>query len=116
MKKNPQHTVPTIDDDGYILWESRAIAIYLVEKFFPNGHSIYPKDAKSRALINQYLHFDVIFYQRLRLVAVSIQIQTMFCCLIIINCDRFDSNRPGTLVKHLLRMKLGQKCSKVWIY
>lgn len=74
MKKNPQHTVPTIDDDGYILWESRAIAIYLVEKFFPNGHSIYPKDAKSRALINQYLHFDVIFYQRLRLVAVSMQI------------------------------------------
>lgn len=69
---NVQHTVPTLNDNGFILNESRAISIYLVEKNFPNGHSLYPNDEKQRAQINQLLQFDCgTFYTRIRAVAVS---------------------------------------------
>ena len=45
---NPRHTVPTIVDDGYALWESLAILEYLDERF-PSGAKLYPGDAKARA-------------------------------------------------------------------
>ncbi len=55
---NPQHTVPTLDDNGFIVWDSHAICTYLIDKYGKNDH-LYPRDNCVRARINQRLYFDV---------------------------------------------------------
>ncbi|KOC67019.1 Glutathione S-transferase 1 [Habropoda laboriosa] len=57
IKINPQHTIPTLDDDGFILPDSHAIICYLVDKYAKDD-SLYPKDLQKRALVNQFLHLD----------------------------------------------------------
>ncbi|XP_013139440.1 PREDICTED: glutathione S-transferase 1-like [Papilio polytes] len=57
LKKNPQHTVPTLEDDDFYIWDSHAIAVYLLTKYSKNT-TLYPSDPKQRAIIDQRLHFD----------------------------------------------------------
>ncbi len=52
---NPRGTIPAIDDDGVVLWESHAIMIYLCEKH--GWRDLWPEDLVARAQVNQYLHF-----------------------------------------------------------
>lgn len=46
-KLNPNGLVPTIDDDGFILWESNAIVRYLAAKHAAG--TLWPTDLKVRA-------------------------------------------------------------------
>uniref|UniRef100_A0A4D5R9W2 Glutathione S-transferase 1-1 n=1 Tax=Scolopendra viridis TaxID=118503 RepID=A0A4D5R9W2_SCOVI len=55
---NPQHTIPTIVDDGFALWESRAILAYLANKYGKDD-KLYPKDAQKRGKVDQMLFFDM---------------------------------------------------------
>ncbi|XP_039479961.1 glutathione S-transferase 1-like [Drosophila santomea] len=57
LKINPLHTVPVLDDNGFYLSDSHAINSYLVSKYGRND-SLYPKDLKKRAIVDQRLHYD----------------------------------------------------------
>ncbi|KAH8401565.1 hypothetical protein KR009_006525 [Drosophila setifemur] len=57
LKMNPQHTVPVLDDNGTVIWDSHAVATYLVDKY-GKSDELYPKDLTTRARINQRLFFD----------------------------------------------------------
>ncbi|KAH7960418.1 hypothetical protein HPB49_019301 [Dermacentor silvarum] len=51
---NPFHKVPAIDDDGFVVYESNAIAYYLLRKYAPES-DLYPTCIKTRTRIDQVL-------------------------------------------------------------
>ncbi|XP_055921903.1 glutathione S-transferase 1-like [Eupeodes corollae] len=57
IKMNPQHTIPTLDDNGVIIYDSHAICSYLVGKYGKDD-KLYPKDLAKRANVDARLHFD----------------------------------------------------------
>ncbi|XP_016984873.2 LOW QUALITY PROTEIN: uncharacterized protein LOC108048611 [Drosophila rhopaloa] len=73
LEKNPQHTVPTLEDDGHFIWDSHAIIAYLVSKY-ADTDSLYPKDLLQRAVVDQRLHFEsgVVFADGIRRISKSV--------------------------------------------
>ncbi|XP_014296199.1 glutathione S-transferase 1-1 [Microplitis demolitor] len=66
LKINPQHTIPVLDDNGFIVSDSHAISTYMIDKYAYNDN-LYPKDLKKRTLVNQRLHYNS---------------GVLFCCLL----------------------------------
>ena len=50
---NPNGRVPTIDDDGFVLWESNAIVRYLAAKH--GAGSLYPASLQARANADRWM-------------------------------------------------------------
>jgi len=50
---NPNGRVPTIRDDGFVLWESNAIVRYLCRRY--GGGSLLPRDESQYALADQWM-------------------------------------------------------------
>ncbi|EKM78390.1 hypothetical protein AGABI1DRAFT_60571 [Agaricus bisporus var. burnettii JB137-S8] len=51
--KQPFGQIPYIDDEGFILYESRAICRYLEDKYPNQGTKLIPSDIRQRALFEQ---------------------------------------------------------------
>ncbi|MCG6952353.1 MAG: glutathione S-transferase family protein [Betaproteobacteria bacterium] len=63
-KMNPNGLVPTIDDDGFILWESHAIVRYLSAKHGAGG--LWPTDLRVRADADRWMDWAFTFAAALR--------------------------------------------------
>ncbi|KAH7883395.1 glutathione S-transferase [Phlebopus sp. FC_14] len=60
VEKQPFGQVPYIDDDGFILYESRAISRYLIKKYPNQGtQGLIPTDPKAEALFEQAASIEV---------------------------------------------------------
>lgn len=56
-KINPMHQIPTLDDNGVIVWDAHAICTYLVTKYAKND-KLYPKDIVMKTQVDERLYFD----------------------------------------------------------
>lgn len=68
IKINPRKLVPVLNDNGFVLTESRAIMAYLVNQYSP-GHYLYPVDAKKRAKIDRIQFLTAELWERFRALA-----------------------------------------------
>ena len=61
--RNPNGLVPTIDDDGFVLWESNAIVRYLAAE---HSFRLWPVDLRRRAEADQWMDWSHTFWGALR--------------------------------------------------
>ena len=63
-KMNPNGLVPTLEEDGFILWESHSIVRYLAAK---HGKGVlWPMEERTRALANQWMDWAFSFQANFR--------------------------------------------------
>jgi glutathione S-transferase len=55
LKLNPNGRIPVIDDDGFVLWESIAINLFIAEKY--GNQPLWPSTLYDRALTNQWSYW-----------------------------------------------------------
>lgn len=66
---NPNALIPTIDDSGFILWESNAILRYLAARYAP---SLWPADLQTRALADRWMDWQFSYADAQRDVFVNL--------------------------------------------
>jgi glutathione S-transferase len=66
VKMNPNSLVPTIDDDGFVLWESHAIVRYLAAKH--GAGTLWPDDLRVRADADRWMDWAFTFQSAMRAV------------------------------------------------
>jgi glutathione S-transferase len=104
-KMNPNSVVPTIDDDGFVLWESHAIVRYLAAKH--GAGTLWPADLKQRADSDRWMDWTYTFQASLRTVfwglvrtppekrdRKAIDEARGKCAELLAIPDRYLSNRP----------------------
>ncbi|TRM70260.1 thioredoxin-like protein [Schizophyllum amplum] len=58
LKKQPFGQVPYLDDDGFIVFESRAICRYICDKFPEQGTPLVPTGLQAKALFEQAVSIE----------------------------------------------------------
>lgn len=58
---NPNSLVPTLQDNGFVLWESHAIIRYLAAKY--GAGNLWPRDLEARALADQWTDWTAMRFQ-----------------------------------------------------
>ncbi|GBB83256.1 hypothetical protein RclHR1_01000012 [Rhizophagus clarus] len=64
--KHPFGRAPYLDDDGFHIYESRAIARYLVNKYQGTKTStiLIPSDVQKAALVEQFISVEISYYSQ----------------------------------------------------
>src|SRR5439155_1140255 len=65
-RMNPTGLVPTIDDDGFVLWESHSIVRYLAAKH--GAGSLWPNELRARADAERWMDWAFTFQAAFRAV------------------------------------------------
>jgi glutathione S-transferase len=63
-KMNPNSLVPTIEDDGFVLWESHTIVRYLAAKHAAG--TLWPTDLRARAEAERWMDWAFTFQNAMR--------------------------------------------------
>ena len=63
-RMNPNGLVPTLDEDGFLLWESHSIVRYLAAKY--GKGVLWPMDERARAIANQWMDWAFTFQGSVR--------------------------------------------------
>ncbi|KAF8806025.1 thioredoxin-like protein [Phlegmacium glaucopus] len=59
LSKHPFGQVPYIDDDGFILYESKAICYYIASKYANQGTTLLPTGLEANALFQQAVFVEI---------------------------------------------------------
>ncbi|MDR6147028.1 glutathione S-transferase [Sphingomonas sp. SORGH_AS870] len=61
---NPNALIPTIEDDGFVLWESNSILRYLAANH--GGEAFYPVDPQARASVERWMDWGFTWADAIR--------------------------------------------------
>jgi glutathione S-transferase len=91
LAMNPNGLVPTIDDDGFVLWESNSCVRYIAAKF--GAGSLWPTDPRKRADAERWMDWQ--------LTTLSSPSWTIFLGLVLQKPEQRDTAAIAAATKRL---------------